>query len=56
MLHFDGGSGGRECEQTWNVIAVSSGGRQYKIELTLKQEDGKWTGTMSSKQGPVKLQ
>jgi hypothetical protein len=41
---------------TWNVTAVSSEGREYKLELTLKQEDGKWTGTMSSERGAVPLQ
>jgi len=45
-----------EVSGTWNVTAVSPSGLEYKLYLTLKQEDGKWTGTMSSERGAVPLQ
>jgi hypothetical protein len=40
----------------WNVTAVAPGGREYKMDLSLKQEGGKWTGMMSSERGSVPLE
>ncbi len=40
----------------WNMTATTSSGREYKVQLVLKNEDGKLAGTMSSEQGSIVLQ
>jgi hypothetical protein len=40
----------------WNVTATTSSGREYKLELELKNEGGKLTGTMASSEGSIALE
>lgn len=40
----------------WNVTASSPSGREYKLELVIRNNDGKLSGTISSVQGSVDLQ
>ncbi|MFB3826826.1 MAG: hypothetical protein ACE15B_08655 [Bryobacteraceae bacterium] len=40
----------------WNVTASSPSGREYKLELEIRNNDGKLTGSMTSSQGSVDLQ
>lgn len=40
----------------WNVTAATPGGREYKLEMELRNEGGKLSGEMSSAQGSTALQ
>lgn len=39
----------------WDVVAQASGGREYNLELILKEEGGKLTGTLGGPQGVIPL-
>lgn len=41
---------------TWNVTATTSSGREYKMQMLLKDEGGKLVGEMSGEQGLIALQ
>jgi hypothetical protein len=41
---------------TWNVTATTSSGREYKLQLVLKDEGGKLVGTISNEQGSIALE
>ena len=40
----------------WDFTAQAPNGREYKLELALKQDGGKLTGTMTSPQGTIDIQ
>lgn len=41
---------------TWDVTATTPSGRERKMQMVLKQEDGKLSGVMSGEQGSVALE
>ncbi len=45
-----------EVTGKWDFTAQAPNGREYKLELALKQDAGKLTGTMTSTQGTIDLQ
>jgi hypothetical protein len=39
----------------WKGLAKSSRGKEYRIRLTLREEQGKWTGNLAADEGEVAL-